>query len=59
MGAGRVVAPYDPATILSAPLSRLASKELNLDEISQGAARELMQRGVELATAAGFQPRGV
>ena len=51
-------APSDPATILSAPLSRLASKELNLDEISQRAARELMQRGVELATAAGFQSEG-
>jgi nucleotide-binding universal stress UspA family protein len=51
-------APSDPATILSAPLSRLASKELNLDEISQGAVRELMQRGVELATAAGFQAEG-
>ena len=51
-------APSDPATLLSAPLSRLASKELNLDEISQGAARELMQRGVELATAAGFQAEG-
>lgn len=51
-------APSDPATILSAPLSRLASKELGLDEISQDAARELMQRGVELATAAGFQAEG-
>jgi nucleotide-binding universal stress UspA family protein len=51
-------APSDPATILSAPLSRLASKDLNLDEIVQGAARELMQRGVELATAAGFQAEG-
>jgi nucleotide-binding universal stress UspA family protein len=51
-------APSDPATILSAPVSRLASKELDLDEINQGAARELMQRGVELATEAGFQAEG-
>ena len=51
-------APSDPATILSAPVSRLASKELDLDELSQGAARELMQRGVELAAAAGFQAEG-
>lgn len=50
--------PSDPATILSAPLSRLASKELNLDEIGQGAARALMQRGVELAMAAGFAAEG-
>jgi nucleotide-binding universal stress UspA family protein len=51
-------APSDPATILSAPLSRLASKELDLDEISQDVARELMQRGVRLATDAGFQAEG-
>jgi len=51
-------APSDPATILSAPLSKLASKELDLDEISQDAARELMQHGVELATEAGFQAEG-
>ena len=51
-------APSDPATILSAPLSRLASKELDLDEISQDVARELMQRGVELAIEAGFQAKG-
>jgi hypothetical protein len=51
-------APSDPATILSAPLSRLASKELDVDEISQDVARELMQRGVELAIEAGFQAEG-
>ena len=50
--------PSDPATILSAPLSRLASKELDLDEISRDVARELVQRGVELATEAGFQTEG-
>lgn len=47
-----------PATILSAPLSRLASKRLDLDEMSRDVARELMQRGVELATGAGFQAEG-
>jgi nucleotide-binding universal stress UspA family protein len=51
-------APSDPATILSAPLSKLASKGLDLDEISAGVAREMMQRGVELATEAGFQVEG-
>jgi nucleotide-binding universal stress UspA family protein len=51
-------APSDPATILSAPLSRLASNEFDLDEISQDVALELMQRGVELATEAGFQAEG-
>jgi nucleotide-binding universal stress UspA family protein len=48
----------DPATILTSPLSRLASKQLDLDEISQGVSRELMQRGVELASKAGFEAKG-
>jgi nucleotide-binding universal stress UspA family protein len=48
----------DPATILSAPLSRLASKEFDFDKVSQDVARELMRRGVELATEAGFQADG-
>jgi nucleotide-binding universal stress UspA family protein len=51
-------APYDPATILSAPLSRLASKDLGLDDAVRDVARELMERGVELATEAGFEARG-
>jgi nucleotide-binding universal stress UspA family protein len=51
-------APSDPATILRAPLSKLASKELDLDQISQDVARELMQHGVELATEAGFRAEG-
>jgi nucleotide-binding universal stress UspA family protein len=51
-------APSDPATILSAPVSRLAAKELDLDRIGGDVAREVMQRGVELATAAGFQAEG-
>ena len=51
-------APSDPLTILSAPLSRLASRHLDLDEISQDVGRELMQRGVELATEAGFHTEG-
>jgi nucleotide-binding universal stress UspA family protein len=50
--------PSDPATILSAPVSGLAAKELGLDEIGRDVARKLMQRGVELATGAGFQAEG-
>ena len=38
--------PYDPATILTAPLSKLASKELGLDEIASQVARETSDRGV-------------
>jgi nucleotide-binding universal stress UspA family protein len=51
-------APYDPATILSAPLSRLASNELGLDEAVRELARGRMERGTELATEAGFQAQG-
>jgi nucleotide-binding universal stress UspA family protein len=50
--------PYDPATILTAPMSRLASKELGLDEIASQAARETSDRGVALARTAGFEVRG-
>jgi nucleotide-binding universal stress UspA family protein len=50
--------PADPATALSAPLSTLAAKELDLDGIGRDIARELMQRGVALATEAGFQAEG-
>ncbi len=51
-------APYDPATILSAPLSRLASRELGLDEITRDLGREFLQRGLELAAVAGFRCEG-
>lgn len=50
--------PYDPATILSAPLSRLASGALHLDEISRDLAQERMERGTQLAKEAGFQAAG-
>lgn len=50
--------PYDPATILSAPLSRLASNALGLDEAVRDLARERMERGTELAAQAGFQAEG-
>jgi nucleotide-binding universal stress UspA family protein len=51
-------APYDPATILSAPLSRLASSALDLDEIGRDLSRERVNQGTELATEAGFQAEG-
>jgi nucleotide-binding universal stress UspA family protein len=50
--------PYDPATILTAPLSKLASKELGLDEIAHQVARETSDQGVALARTAGFEVRG-
>ncbi len=51
-------APYDPATILSAPLSRLASNAFGLDEAIRDLARQQMERGTGLATQAGFQAEG-
>jgi len=48
-------AHYDPATALSAPLSRLASNELELNEIACDVARERLEHGRELASQAGFQ----
>lgn len=51
-------APYDPATIVSAPLSRLASNELGLDETTHELGRERMELGTDLAVAAGFQAEG-
>jgi nucleotide-binding universal stress UspA family protein len=50
--------PYDPATAITAPLSRLASKALGLDEITQELADERVNAGVALARQAGFDARG-
>ncbi|MEO6859890.1 MAG: universal stress protein [Solirubrobacteraceae bacterium] len=50
----RVWEPYDPATVISAPLARLASEELGLDEIAADLAREKAERGLALARDAGF-----
>ncbi len=47
-------AHYDPATILSAPLSRLASNALELDPIAREVAAERLERGRERAAEAGF-----
>jgi nucleotide-binding universal stress UspA family protein len=49
---------YDPGSIATAPLSRLASSALHVDEIIRDVAREQLERGVELATKAGFQAEG-
>lgn len=50
--------PYDPATILSAPLERLAANALGLDEITKELAQEKLSKGVELARQAGFRAEG-
>lgn len=51
-------APYDPATVLSAGIVRLATKELGLDKIAGEIAHSTMERGVELARQAGFEATG-
>jgi nucleotide-binding universal stress UspA family protein len=50
--------PYDPATILTAPASKLFSAELGLDEIAKELAREKADHGVALAREAGFDVSG-
>jgi nucleotide-binding universal stress UspA family protein len=50
----RVWEPWDPATIVSAPLGRLLANELDLDRIAADVARDKAEHGTELARAAGF-----
>jgi nucleotide-binding universal stress UspA family protein len=50
--------PYDPATILTTPASKLFSEELGLDELANELAREKAARGVALARKAGFEVHG-
>jgi nucleotide-binding universal stress UspA family protein len=54
----RTWAPHDPATIISAPLARIASKELGLDGLAADAAHETVGRGVKLALGAGLDAQG-
>jgi nucleotide-binding universal stress UspA family protein len=51
----RVWEPWDPVTIVSAPLGRLVAHELDLDEIAADVARDKAEQGVALARAAGFE----
>jgi nucleotide-binding universal stress UspA family protein len=50
--------PFDPATGLTAPLSKLASRALGLDEIARDLAEERVAQGGELARQAGFEAEG-
>jgi len=49
--------PYDPVTIITAPVSRLASDALGVDEIARNLAAERVSAGVDLARRAGFDAR--
>lgn len=46
--------PYDPATAITAPVSRLASNALGLDDIARDLAEERATAAVEIARRAGF-----
>jgi nucleotide-binding universal stress UspA family protein len=50
--------PYDPATALTAPISRLASSALGLDDTTKEVAQEKLSSGLKLARQAGFEPDG-
>lgn len=50
----RVWEPWDPVTIVSAPLDRLIAKGLDLDQIVADVASEKAEQGAELARAGGF-----
>ena len=50
--------PYDPATALSAPMSRLVSRELGVDQTAAELAEEKVKQGVALASSAGFAAQG-
>ena len=47
----RVWEPWDPVTIVSAPLGRLVAKEIDLDQLVAEVARDKAERGTELARA--------
>ena len=49
---------YDPATALSAPVSKLASRALGLDEIARELGEERADTGTEIARDAGFAAEG-
>ena len=50
--------PYDPATILTAPVSKLVSGELGIDEITAELAEEKVKQGLAVASSAGFAAQG-
>lgn len=54
----RLWEPSDPATIIDAPIGKLLSKALQLEEIIDEVAQKQVNRGVELARTAGFDAQG-
>lgn len=54
----KVWQPTDPASALTAPIGKMLSKALELDEIAAEVARDELDRGLELARTAGFEADG-
>lgn len=54
----RLWSPSDPATILDAPIGKMLTKALELDEIADEVAQDQVTHGLELARAAGFRAQG-
>ena len=50
--------PYDPATIVSAPVSKLLSRAVGIDEVAAEVAEEKVKQGVALASGTGFAAQG-
>lgn len=50
--------PYDPATILTVPVAKLAAEALDVDAVAEDMASETTAQGVSLAGAAGFATDG-
>ena len=50
--------PYDPATIVSAPVAKLLSRALGVDEAAAELAEEKVKQGVALASGTGFAAQG-
>jgi nucleotide-binding universal stress UspA family protein len=50
--------PWDPATVLDAPIGKLLSRTLDLEEIADTVAQHTLSHGISLARGAGFQATG-
>lgn len=50
--------PYDPATVIAAPVERFISRVAGVDEDLRSIAQATMERGVQLAIEAGFHADG-
>ncbi|MDE3131807.1 MAG: universal stress protein [Acidobacteriota bacterium] len=50
--------PYDPVTVLAAPVERLLAHAAGIDDSLRDIAQDTLARGVKIARAAGFDAKG-